>query len=288
MREPKSRKMLLGRSLLVAAVLVITAGCSVAIALQRARQSATIAPGSFGVAVAKCKRGTAVSGGFAAPGFDPGNIGATVGRLGSKQVGKRRIKTWAFNFGTQAGDLVSFAYCALNDHGFRVRTASTGVEPNTQGSAVARCPRHTIAVGGGFGTNRLPTDQGPQVITLTSKRLGKRRWKVVGININGMRAGKLIARAYCEAAPFELVTRSKEVTPPLATLETFNVRCPDGSKAFSGGFDGHVQLQGTPPTATAAITSRRASGGRVWRTSVLSIFGPNPGSVTAYAYCRQR
>ena len=112
---------------------------------------------------------------------------------------------------------------------------------------------------------------------------------VVGTNFSGVRAGKLIAHAYCEAAPFKLVTRSNEVTtPPTGGLKTFDVRCPNGSGAFSGGFDGHVKIQGNQSKATTAITSRRASGGGVWRTSALSVFVPNPGSMTAYAYCRER
>lgn len=291
MRKPRSSTIRLGRSILIAALLVIATGSSVAIALERARRSTTIAPGSFGMAVAKCHGGrTAVSSGFAAPGFDP-NGGATVGRLASTRIGKHQMKTRALNFGSQAGELVSFAYCALNDHGLHVRSASTQVQPNTQGSAIADCPRGTIAVGGGFGTPRFSTDQGPQIITLTSRRLGERHWKVVGVNIkpdSGEQAGTLIARAYCAAAPFELVTRSKEVTPPLGALQTFDVRCPNGSGAYSGGFDGNVQLQGNQAGATVAITSKRASGGRVWRTSALSIFDSGPGRATAYAYCRER
>lgn len=289
MQQWKSSTTWLGRALVIAVVLVVTAGSSVAMALQRDRQSTTIAPGSFGTVVAKCRDGrTAVSGGFAAPGFDPGNADATIGRLGSQRVGKQGIQARAFNFGDQAGDLVSFAYCARRGHGLRVKSASTRVEPNTMGSAVAKCPRDTIAVGGGFGTYRFSADEGPQVLTLTSKRLAERRWKVVGVNFNAMRSGTLIAHAYCAAAPFELVTRSKEVTPPPGEIETFDVRCPRETMTFAGGFDGHIQLQGNEPTATAAITSRRASGGRVWRTSALSVFGPDPGSATAYVYCRQR
>lgn len=288
---PRSSGIRLGRSILLTAVLVVLTGSSVALALERTRQSTTVAPGSLRTAVAKCPGDkTAVSGGFAAPGFDPSN-GPTIGRLGSKRVGTRGIETRAFNFSNQSGDLVSFAYCALNDHRLRVRSASTRVEPNTRGSAVAACPRGTIAVGGGFGTYRFSTDQGPQVITVTSKRFGKRHWKVVGVNIkpdSGERPGTLVAHVHCAAAPFELVTRSKQVTAPLGVLKSFDVRCPNGSGAYSGGFDGHVQLQGNQSGGAAAVTSRRASGGRVWRTSALSIFGSNPGPVTAYAYCRER
>jgi hypothetical protein len=287
-KEPRSSKVRLGRSTLIASVLVATMGSSVAMALQSDRGSKTIGPGGFGTVAAKCDGGrTAVSGGFAAPGFDPAT-GPTVGRIGSKRVGKRQIQTRAFNFSNQAGKLFSFAYCAQHDHGLEVRSATTRVEPNTRGSAVARCPRGTSAVGGGFGTYRFSVDEGPQVITLTSKRRSERRWKVVGVNINNqMRSGTLIAYAYCAAPPFELITRSKEVTPPVGATQTFNVRCPNGSGAYSGGFDGHVQVGGSQPQATAAITSKRASGGRVWRTSALSVFG-NPAPVTAYAYCRKR
>jgi hypothetical protein len=291
-RIRSSNRMRLGRSILIAVAVTATVGCSVAIALRGARQSTTIAPGTFGTALAKCKgRRSAVSGGFAAPGFNPSSGEATVGRLGSKSANKHGIETRALNFGSTAGDLVSFAYCALHDHGLRLRSATTRLEPFTQGSAVARCPRGTEALGGGFGTWKFDPSQGPQVLTLTSKRTGERGWKVVGINLppnsGPGQAGTLVAHAYCEAAPFRLVTKSKEVTPSNGALETFDVHCPHGSRAFSGGFDGHVKIQGNQSTATATITSRRAAGGRVWRSSALSIFG-NPGSATGYAYCRVR
>jgi hypothetical protein len=283
-------RMRLGRSFLIAVTLVATVGGSAAMALRPARQKTTIAPGSFGTVAAKCKGGrTAVSGGFAAPGFDPANGGPTVGRIGSRRPDERRIEARAFNFGNEGGNLVSYAYCARNDHGLQVVTDSTWVEPNSRGSVVARCPHGTEAVGGGFSTRRFSTDQGPQVLTLTSKRRGERGWKVVGVNIpfgSGMRTGKLIAHAYCEHASFDLITRSKEVTPPVGELKTFDVRCPSGREAVSGGFDGHINLQGGQSTAAAAITSKRASEARVWRTSALSVFAPNPGSETAYAYCR--
>src|SRR5256714_5770557 len=281
----------LGRSILIAAVLTATMGSPVALALRSDRQSTTIAGGTFGTARAQCPgRRTAVSGGFAAPGFNP-NPGPTVGRLGSKSVDKRGIETRALNFGNTAGDLVSFAYCAAHDHGLRLRSATTRVEPFTQGSAVARCPRGTEVVGGGFGTWKFDPSQGPEVLTLTSKRTGERGWKVVGVdfpaNSGPGHAGTLVAHAYCEAARLKLVTRSKEVRPGAGALKTFDVPCPNGGRAFSGGFDGHVQIQGNQSKATATITSRRASGGHVWRSSALSIFG-NPGPATAYAYCRER
>ena len=286
-----SSKARLAVSIPIAVALTVTVGSSVAIALRGARESTTIDGGTFGTARAQCPgRRTIVSGGFAAPGFNP-NAGPTVGRLGSKPVSKRGIEARALNFSNTAGDLVSFAYCAAQDHGLRLRSATIRVEPFTKGSVVARCPRGTEALGGGFATWKFDPSQGPQVLTLTSKRTGERGWKVVGVNIppnsGPGHAGTLVAYAYCEAAPFRLLTKSKEVTPANGALQTFDVRCPQGSRAFSGGFDGHVKIQGNQSTATATVTSRRALAGRVWRSSALSVFG-NPGSATAYAYCRER
>jgi hypothetical protein len=114
---------------------------------------------------------------------------------------------------------------------------------------------------------------------------------VVGVNINpggGAGPGRLIAHAYCEAAPFRIVTRSKQATPPPGALKTFDVRCPPGTRALAGGFDGHVQLGVDQARGAAAVTSKRASSRHAWRTSALRVFDSNHGSVTAYAYCRQR
>jgi hypothetical protein len=277
-----------GRVVLIATVLTVASGTSVAMAVRAVRQSETIAPGQVGTATAKCRGDrSAVAGGFAAPGFNP-NAGSTIGRIGSRRIGQRQIQARALNFGNQDGVLASFAYCARNDHGLEVESAQTRVQANSRGSAVARCPRGTSAVGGGFATYRFAPQEGPQLITLTSKRSDDRRWKVVGLNINDQnRPGTLIAYAYCAAVPFDLVTKSRSVEAPAGSPRTFDVRCGDGSRAYSGGFDGHVQL-GAEPRAAAAITSKRAQGGEVWRTSALSVFGPNLSPVTAYAYCRRQ
>jgi hypothetical protein len=288
MRNRSWRKVRLGRVALIAAVLAVASGSSVAMAVRAVRHGETIAPGEIGKARAKCPGDrSAVAGGFAAPGFNP-NAGSTIGRIGSRRVGQRKIEARALNFGNQDGELVSFAYCAQNDHGLEVESAKTSVEANSRGAAVAKCPRGTRAVAGGFGTYRFSPQEGPQVIPLTSKRLPERRWKVVGLNINDQnRPGTLIAYAYCADAPFDLITKSREVEAPVGSLRTFDVRCDGDSRAYSGGFDGHIQLA-AQPQATVALTSKRAQGSRVWRTSALSIFGPDPSPVTAYAYCRQR
>ncbi len=286
MRDRKWSRIRPGQVVLIAAMLTVVAGGSTATALRAVRHGETIASGEVGTATAECPGDrAAMSGGFAAPGFEP-NSGSTIGRIGLRHVGKRHIQARAFNFGNQDGRLASFAYCARRGHGLQIASERTLVEANSRGSVVAKCPRGTSAVGGGFGTLRFSPTQAPQVITLTSKRLGERRWLAVGLNINDRnRRGTLIAYANCAAVPFDLVAKSREVEAPAGAPRTFDVRCGNGSQAFSGGFDGHVRL-GAQPQATAAITSKRAQGGRVWRTSALGVFG-NPSPVTAYAYCRR-
>ncbi len=271
----------------VTALAIAAVAAPSAAALKVAKQSATLDAKGFGAAPAECPKGRmAVSGGFAAPGFDP-VAGPTIGRLGFKHAGKGTIRTRGYNFGDLPGDLVSYAYCALHDHGFKVSAASVQVDPQTLGSVVASCPGGTQAVAGGFDASRPPGGSGPGIITLTSKRAGRHAWKVSGVNLpsdggQGV-AGTLTAYAYCEAAPFELTTQSRDVTA--MDLTTFEVRCPNGGRAFSGGFDGNVELSPIP-SGTAAVTSRRASRGRAWRTSALSVFDSGPAPATAYAYCR--
>jgi hypothetical protein len=169
------------------------------------------------------------------------------------------------------------------------RSASTDIEPQAVGSATAECPAGTKVVAGGFDASPVSRKNGPGVLTLTSKRQGLRRWRTVAVNIppdSGTGAtGTLTAFAYCEKAPFELTTKSKDVRPPAGRLGTFDLRCPDGGRAFSGGFDGHLSLS-SQPSATAAVTSRRVSNGHAWRTSVIRIFDSSAGDATVYAYCR--
>jgi hypothetical protein len=281
------RRFLAGGAVLLS---VSLAAVPAAIALKVSKRPATIASTAFGAATAQCPKGrTAVAGGFAAPGFNP-DAGPSIGRLGSTHAGNGSIRARGYNFGDIPGDLVSYAYCALHDHGFRIRSASTEIEPQTMGSASTECPAGTKVVGGGFDASPVPRDNGPGVLTLTSKRHGLRSWKTVAVNIppdsgTGI-PGTLTAFAYCENAPFALTTESKEIRPPAGRLDTVDLRCAHGGRAFSGGFDGHLSL-GSQPSATAAVTSRRVSNGHAWRTSAISIFDSGPGTATVYAYCRE-
>jgi hypothetical protein len=265
-----------------------------AIAAGSARHRTTIPGQSRGAATAKCKRGTtAVAGGFASPGFNPSSNRGGVARLSSKVIGKRSVKTRSYNFGGQASDLVSLAYCVKHGHGLRVRSSKVFVGPGNPISAVAWCRPGTDVVGGGFATPGFSANNGPRVVTLTSRRAGHRRWRVEALNTGGDgssgdgRPGTLLAYAYCEKDPPKLTRRSKRISLPVARVRTLQVRCPRGSRAYSGGFDGNLNLTGNP-SASAVVTSRRVKGGRAWRASALDISSTSRSKVTVYAYCRGR
>ena len=87
---------------------------------------------STGKATAECgRRRTAVAGGFASPGFRPGEQrwrSRAVDLEGGRQA---RVETKGFNFGRDPADLVSFAYCVKHAPGFAVQSNKVFVGPNS-------------------------------------------------------------------------------------------------------------------------------------------------------------
>ena len=277
------------------AVLVAGAG---AIAVAAAPTSGTLelAPKSIGTATAVCKPGrVAVSGGFKATNFAKNDSG--MARIGMRK-GRARVTTRAYNFGEASGELVSYAYCQKRPAAPVRRVARTTVAPERAKSLVAVCPRGTRVISGGFATGGFTQASGAQVLTLTSKRVGNRRWKVAGFNLPAdgdepgvqRRSGKLAAYAYCvkRNAPLTSVWRRVYVpaSPPSGPDKprTVRVNCPGSGRAVSGGFDGNLKLGGEP-WAAGAITSMRTRDGRGWRTSAVSLAENIPSRITAYVYC---
>ena len=206
------------------------------------------------------------------------------GRLGSLPAGKRGVKTIGLNFNdTDAQELDSFAYCGKRKRPPTVASEDVQVALNSFESVEAQCPSGSQAIAGGFGTDQ-------SVITLTSKRSGKRSWKVVGVNLpqlgGSSRPASLSAYAYCKSPGATLVTKSKDITVS-SDLESTSVECPNDGKALSGGFDGHVKDTGGQLSAAGALGSKRAMGGSAWTTSAISTSGSNPATITTYAYCRR-
>ena len=274
-----------GRWIPLAAAAMAIAVSAVALGAGQRRATTTVPAQTSGSVTAKCKHGqVALAAGFDVPGFNPNTTNGPVARLASMPAGQRGIKTAGFNFNqTDPGELASLAYCGKRAHPPLIRSKRVRVTPNSFGTVVAKCPRGSVAIAGGFGTNQL-------IITLTSKRTGTRRWKVGGFSIGGSGnpAGpaRLTAYAFCKKPGPKIVTRSKSATVS-SGLRTLNVKCPHHGKALSGGFDGHVGHTGSQITGTGALISKRTSHGRGWSTSALSVSSPNPATMTTYAYCHR-
>lgn len=253
---------------------------------------------SIRTSTAACKPGqVAVSSGFESPDFGRGNDSG-VARIGVVK-GRNRATTRAYNFGEDAGELVSHVYCRKGAVSPARRVVRTKVAPERAKSIVAVCPRGTRVISGGFTTGRFNQAKGPQVLALASKRVGKRRWKVQAFNMPNddsmsagqERPGKLAAHAYCvrDNAPVRTVAKRVTVPPmPSKGLErprTFRVSCPGRMRAVAGGFDGNLALRGEG-AAAGALTSMRTRNGRGWRTSAISINDSTSSKITAYVYCR--
>jgi hypothetical protein len=152
------------------------------------------------------------------------------------------------------------------------------------GTVTAVCPHGSKAVSGGFATPGFSATGGSQVIVATSRRVGQRRWRVVGFNASSdPGTGTLVGYAYCERGAPRLETRSvtQQVSP--TQILSFDTACPAGARAISGGFDGHF-VGGADPNAGPAVDSFRSQHGAAWRTTAVSA-GDQSGTATGYAYC---
>ncbi|MGZ8667639.1 MAG: hypothetical protein ACXWZM_11100 [Solirubrobacterales bacterium] len=285
----------MARLIALCGLLTLAVG-SVALARAGASGKVTIDSHKIGSATGKCPRGTGViAGGFGSPDFSPGNNQAGVARIGSQRVGKRRLRTTAYNFGDEAGVLNSIAYCSRAGRRVRVASSKVFIGPRSAGVAVATCPGSSRVVGGGFASPGFSAASAPRVLTLTSKRFGPNHWRVEAFNINDdddnnssdPHPGTLIAYAYCLDDAPRIVVRHRRVAAGLrGTAKTFKVRCPRRMRALSGGFDGNLYLSANA-RASGAIISKRASKGRAWRFTALSISERSAKS-TGYAYCVPR
>lgn len=264
-------------------------------------QPVEIPPKSIRAASAVCEPGaTAVSSGFESPDFSLKTDSAVV-RIGVKQ-GRRRVKVRAHNFGEDRGRLIAYVYCRGGIEAPVKRSARTIVAPGRAKSIVAVCPRGMTAISGGFSTGAFNQRAGPRVLTLSSKRLGTRRWQVQAIYLpeddatysGPLRPGKLVAYANC-AREVALAKVAKRVNVPAQTRDgegsqtrSFRVRCPRGSRAVSGGFDGNLTLRGNEGNAAGAVTSMRSRDGRGWRTAAISVSERTASKMTAFVYCLTR
>ena len=268
-------------ALIAAGVLAIAAGIATA-KLQTRSKSTTIAADGNGKATAKCPRGSeAVSGGFAAPHFDPNFSGRSILPFGSKRAGDRKWKTKGYNFAsTQSGKLITYAYCDTHQPGLKVRSKTTSLQPFHPGSVTAKCPSGSEAVSGGFASPDASTG-GDAVLGVASKRVSQNKWKVFAYNNDDTNSQRLVAYAYCDTHQPGLQAKSKRVLVPLAKKRSVTAKCRHGSKAVSGGFSAKVNGNADGPFVFASKRATRTK----WRASAAGNgAGTHPFKV--FAYCK--
>jgi hypothetical protein len=251
--------------------------------LETQSRSTTIAADTNGAATTRCPRGSeAVSGGFAAPGFDPEFNGRSILPFVSKRNTDRKWKTKGYNFAdTQSGTLISYAYCDTREPGLSFRFKTKTLPAFDPGSVTARCPRGSEAVSGGFASPDAQPN-GDVMFSFTSKRVGERRWKVSAYNNDPTNPQRLTAFAYCNEHEPGLRTESDDVSVPLGQKRSETAECRHGREAYSGGYKGSVDTDANGPFPFA---SKRKSGD--WRAAAVgngSSGGPFP--FTVFAYCK--
>ncbi len=139
-------------------------------ALSEHSKSVDIAAAEDGTATASCPKGTeAVSGGFAAPGFDPQFDAASNIPFGSRRTGDDKWKVDAKNFGGTSGTMSSYVYCDRHEPGLVKATKTTSINASENGSAAAKCPRGSEAFSGGWRSPKNVTGDNA-LFAFTSKR----------------------------------------------------------------------------------------------------------------------
>jgi hypothetical protein len=268
-------------ALIAAGIVAIAAGMATA-KLQTRSKGTRIAGDGNGAAAAKCPRGSeAVSGGFAAPRFDPTFSGRSILPFSSKRAGNRKWKTKGYNFSpAQSGRLISFAYCETRQPRLSFRSTTVRLSKLHPGSATATCPSRSEAVSGGFASPDASTG-GDAVLAVASKRVSQRKWKVFAYNNDDTTSQMLVAYAYCDPHQPGLKAKSKRVKVPLAQKRSVTAKCRDGSKVVSGGFAARVNASADGPFPFASKKVGRTK----WRAAAVGNgAGRHPFKV--FAYCK--
>lgn len=291
---------LLNRTTTVVAALSLTAFGGVAWAGGAGRSaqpvSTTIANGESGSAIATCPEGTrAISGGFTAPDFSAGGQGGTATvRYSSMRSLKKdwRIDAAGFGGDKPSGQITAHAYCQKPPLKVRIAKAETVVQGQNVGSVTAMCRPKEQAISGGFLSPDFSLKGGEHALALSSYRADRRSWKVDAINVNfdspdPSKPSRLVGYAFCRKGGPKVTTASTDavIQPDARGGTDVDASCPAGSKAISGGFDGHITLSQNGLTAAGPVGSVRLDRATGWRTTAVSV-AETPALLTSYAYCQ--
>ncbi len=257
----------------------------------------TIDPQQNGTATAKCDSGSAaVAGGFAAPGFDPSaSTGPANLTFASNRPASGKWVASAHNYNSPtpppdkaepgAGPLLAYAYCDKSDPSVTVRSATTTVAGAGHATLTPTCPTGREAISGGFQSDAPTPGTGEFTnFAYTSKRAGDQAWKIAVLNLDPS-SHTVTAFAYCEKHAPKLVSRSAQATVSLQEA-AITAKCPEGSKAFSGGYKSTFSGSGTTADTSLAFTSKRA-GGESWKVSTIAVIIGETTAPTekAIVYC---
>ncbi|HEX2358872.1 MAG TPA: hypothetical protein VHH72_03545 [Solirubrobacterales bacterium] len=261
------------------------------LALAAAPSSPTpIPPGPVVTASVSCggDHSRALAGGFLAPDFSI-ESGRTTVRTKLKRTGRHTWEVGAAALGQETGSILPVGYCTKLRGTQITAAASATVPANEIGTATATCPAGSRAVSGGFESPGFDLTSG-HVLPLTSMRVGDKSWQVTGVNPDfgaGVSPAQLIAYAYCLKGKPPITTVSVDVLVVGEGFTPADVNCPSGTRALSGGFDGHPVIDQSGFNAAGSVESYRLSGRTGWRTNAVQA-GEQPSTVTTYAYCEPK
>lgn len=162
------------------------------------------------------------------------------------------------------------------------RRAATDVPAQQTGSATANCKPGQVALAAGFAAPGWDpsTASGGPVARFGSMPAGTRGVKTTGFNFGETETHELESFAYCGKRARPPQTRSKRVEVAPGTLGSVTAKCPQGSRAISGGF--------ATNRGVITLTSKRA-GSSGWEVAGFNIDDSgNPGGawLAAYAFCK--
>lgn len=185
------------------------------------------------------------------------------------------------------------------------RTATVATTANGQlATAVARCPKGTLAVGGGFTS---PVSRGVSGVTdfnviYESRRSGTKAWVVAaGRSDSGVAGPNLTVTASVQCR-YPKLTRSKKTgkkrKKQLSVLEvkatgvsggnmetvTATSVCPSTRRLLGGGFSVAPAPNLGTPTSFPVVLQSSPIGLASWQSSALNI-GTVSRTATSYAYC---
>jgi hypothetical protein len=247
-------------------------------------ESATtqIAPQESGSATAECEKPRkAVSGGWSSDldTTDPASP-SWAEPYASSRGGRRSWTTSAIAV-ADLEILVRFtghAYC--REQALKTRTASVEIAPAapgdpTEGRVTARCKRGTRVVSGGFAG-----EPPGQVAVIESHRVGKRKWTVLGSNLESETAA-LVAQANCGKVD-RLPRRSAERRFGGFEPHDLKAKCRRGERVLSGGFE----IDRLPQIAGLILGTFRKAGKRGWLAEAAGGGSARP-RLTTFAYCEK-